>query len=307
MRDRTASTLLTVAAIACLNALGCASAARAATVTATEFYHAGFDHYFITASAAEAAILDAGTTIKGWARTGTEFKVDDAPGPGLVPVCRFFSASFAPKSSHFYTPFADECAKVKANPDWTFEAEAFYVRLPDNAGACTPGTTPVYRYYNNGQGGAPNHKYTPYASEREAFVAMGWIPEGVGPEAVLYCVPYFGSLAQQRTQQMAGAWEFRYAIDSQSFVARATFGPAEATGDPEFPYAAPADDALGLGFAGWDPYAAKIGALLVDAVRFHVLFFDFSGGNDVQGCAFDVRNLQNPLPGRCFPMTGRRL
>ena len=39
------------------------------TSSVVEFYHAAFDHYFITWMPAEIAILDAGTQIAGWART----------------------------------------------------------------------------------------------------------------------------------------------------------------------------------------------------------------------------------------------
>jgi len=46
--------------------------------TAIEFYHAAFDHYFITSLPAEIAALDAGT-FTGWSRTGRGFSVFSAP------------------------------------------------------------------------------------------------------------------------------------------------------------------------------------------------------------------------------------
>ncbi len=40
------------------------------------------------------------------------------------------SASFAPRNSHFYTPYVDECAKVKASNAWIYEGVAFALTLP---------------------------------------------------------------------------------------------------------------------------------------------------------------------------------
>ena len=54
----------------------------------------------------------------------------------VVPTCRFFSTSFAPKSSHFYTPYEAECLSIRGNANWQYEAIAFYLQLPDaNASA----------------------------------------------------------------------------------------------------------------------------------------------------------------------------
>jgi hypothetical protein len=161
------------------------------TVTAVEYHHAAFDHYFVTAIADEIAKLDNGTFV-GWARTGLSFNVYPSAGapPGSVPVCRFFSTSFAPKSSHFYTPSASECALVKTNPDWLFEAEVFNVAPASTVdGSCPLNTLPVYRLYNNGQGAAPNHRYTTDTSVRAQMIAQGWIPEGYGAIGVIMCSP----------------------------------------------------------------------------------------------------------------------
>ena len=155
---------------------------------AIEYRHAEWDHYFVTANPDEVAKLDAGVFV-GWARTGESFRVRPLDTPGAANVCRFFSVSFAPKSSHFYTPDAAECAKVKANPDWRFEAEVFAFALPDAAGACGAGTLPLYRLYNDGQGAAPNHRYTTSLATRAEMVARGWISEGTGDLGVIGCVP----------------------------------------------------------------------------------------------------------------------
>ncbi|HZQ61316.1 MAG TPA: hypothetical protein VFC24_08215, partial [Casimicrobiaceae bacterium] len=147
-----------------------------------------FDHYFITGIAAEIDNLDSGRT-PGWVRTGKQFNAYATPGTNTAPVCRFFSTAFAPKSSHFYTPFASECTTVKSNPNWTFEGEVFNVALPDATGTCPSGTIPVYRLYNNGQGGAPNHRYTTDLTVRSQMIAQGWTPEGLGPSSVIMCSP----------------------------------------------------------------------------------------------------------------------
>jgi hypothetical protein len=157
-----------------------------------EYYHAAFDHYFVTSSADEIAKLDEGT-IAGWARTGKQFNAYprmDAD-PSLVGVCRFFSTAFGPKSSHFYAPVGRECDAVTRNADWTFEGETFIVEVPDDTGTanCPIGTQPVYRLYNNGQGGAPNHRYTMEKSVRDEMLAKGYVPEGKGPLGIVMCSP----------------------------------------------------------------------------------------------------------------------
>ncbi|MEO5764073.1 MAG: hypothetical protein ABIR52_02090, partial [Casimicrobiaceae bacterium] len=130
-------------------------------------------------------------TLAGWTPTGPSFKVYPSAGApaGTASVCRFFSTAFAPKSSHFYTPSAPECTLVKANTDWSFEGEVFDVPPASLGGICPPATLPVYRLYNNGQGAAPNHRYTTDAAVRTQMIAQGWVPEGNGPLGVVMCSP----------------------------------------------------------------------------------------------------------------------
>lgn len=182
-----------IAANACTRTLDACFAVRLDPVreadrVAIEYHHAAFDHYFLTADVGEIAKLDSGA-FEGWARTGQGFVVAPEPRSGTSSVCRFFSTSFGAKSSHFYTASPDECAYVKARlaHDWTFEGEVFSVAAPDMAGACPEGTVPVYRIYNNGQGGAPNHRYTTSPSVRTQMIAAGWIPEGSGALGVSMC------------------------------------------------------------------------------------------------------------------------
>ena len=70
-----------------------------------------------------------------------------------------------------------------------FEGEVFFVAVPALDGTCPAGTNPVYRVYNNGQGAAPNHRYTTDLAVRNAMLAQAWIPEGYGPIGVIMCAP----------------------------------------------------------------------------------------------------------------------
>ena len=162
------------------------------TTPAVEYYNAGFGHYFVTAQADEIAGLDAGAFGGAFVRTGRTFQVHTSAGTALVPVCRFFTTpgTFGARSSHFYTADAAECAGLKANPAWIYEKIAFYVPMPDVAGTCPANSLPVYRMYNNGQTGAPNHRFTTDYATRLAFSpALNWSHEGDGPVGVGFCAP----------------------------------------------------------------------------------------------------------------------
>jgi acid phosphatase type 7 len=165
-----------------------ACAGSCAAAVAVEYFHAGYGHYFATATAPEIAALDSGA-LSGWARTGESFGTFDVNTPGTANVCRFWTAqAYAPTSSHFYTPLATECATVKGNPNWVYEGLVFAFAPSDADGACTAGTIPLYRLYNDGRGGAPNHRYTTKPAIRAQMTAQGWIPEGAGT-GVIGCVP----------------------------------------------------------------------------------------------------------------------
>jgi len=170
-----------------------AGSSGAAAPTAVEYYHGAYGHYFVTASPQEIAALDTGA-FAGWSRTGESFGVLAVDTPGAANVCRFWSGpSYAPRSSHFYTPLAGECATTRANPEWTFEGEVFATMLSDAAGNCAAGTAQLYRLYNNPPPtGAPNHRYTTRLTIRAQMLAQGWIAEGAGL-GVVACVPSPGA------------------------------------------------------------------------------------------------------------------
>ena len=157
-------------------------------VAAIEFRYPAFDHYFFTANAAEIAALDSGM-FPGWVRTGEGFNVYSGASLGTATVCRFFSASFAPKSSHFYSQDAGECSIVNQSGAWQFEGDVMGIPVADALGNCAAGTQPVYRLYNNGQGGAPAHRFTTSLAIRSQMLAQGWISEGYGNDGVIMCSP----------------------------------------------------------------------------------------------------------------------
>jgi len=151
-----------------------------------EYFNAGFGHYFMTAQADEIAGLDAGAYNFAFVRTGLGFNAWTAPATATVPVCRFFTTpgTFGTRSSHFYTANYYECLDLKGNPNWVYEKIAFHTQVPA-AGVCAPNTVPIYRMYNHGQTGAPNHRFTTDAALYADFIAnRGWDAEGIA-----FCAP----------------------------------------------------------------------------------------------------------------------
>jgi hypothetical protein len=146
---------------------------------AVEFYHQAFGHFFITSNPGENAALRSGTA---WAPTGESFNVYTSSGAGLAGVCRFFGefpVAGGAKSSHFYTANAAECESLKKSATWKFEGVVFYMPMPDASGACPDGTNPVYRLYNDGKGGAPNHRFTANGKTQGETSRDGYSLEGV--------------------------------------------------------------------------------------------------------------------------------
>ena len=169
-----------------LSGTGTSVAPTANKVAVVEYFNAGFGHYFMTAQADEIAGLDGGAYNFAFIRTGSQFNAWDAQAAGTVPVCRFFTTpgTFGTKSSHFYTANPVECDGLKLNPAWVYEKIAFYIAVPAN-GVCPAGTVPIYRMYNSGQTGAPNHRFTTdFLTYQDFTTTKGWAPEGIG-----FCSP----------------------------------------------------------------------------------------------------------------------
>ncbi len=157
-----------------------------APVIAIEFYHAGFDHYFITYVADEIAKLDNGTFV-GWARTGQSFKVYSAAQAGTSAVCRIYIPPGL-GNGHFFGRDAKECdGTMAANPTFILESSTFFYLYLPNLGDCAAGTVPVYRVFTNRADA--NHRYTADRATRDQMVAKGWIAEGDGADTVTMCTP----------------------------------------------------------------------------------------------------------------------
>jgi serine protease len=151
-----------------------------------EFYDSAVNHYFLTASAAEAAYIDAGGAGPGWARTGFGFlawSLGNA-APGTLPVCRFTGTPNFGPNSHFFTAYANECALVQENPYWLYEGVVFRTLVP-STGVCTEGTSPVVRFYWPGADVTlARHRYVVDPTEIAHMRASGWIEEGP-----VFCAP----------------------------------------------------------------------------------------------------------------------
>ncbi|MEP7328725.1 MAG: sialidase family protein [Betaproteobacteria bacterium] len=166
--------------------------------TAIEYYHAGFDHYFLTRLPAEIDALDGGR-LQGWTRTGRAFRIYvSAAAAGSVavnPVCRFY---IPPQhgDSHFFSASPIECndvlSKISVDPNYsgyTLESpDVFYAPLPNTiSGSCPANHFPVYRLWN--QRADSNHRYTTDPGIKTAMLARGYVAEGYGNDAVSLCSP----------------------------------------------------------------------------------------------------------------------
>lgn len=158
-----------------------------AVATVVEFYNASLDHYFVTHITNEIALLQAGTTIRGWTSTGQSFKVYTSASAGTSPVCRFYIPPDK-GDSHFYGRGTTECQGTAANnPTFIQEAtDFFHVKLPV-LGECPAGTVPVYRVFSNRADA--NHRYMVDRAVRTTMTNSGWLAEGDGPDLVVMCSP----------------------------------------------------------------------------------------------------------------------
>jgi uncharacterized protein (DUF1800 family) len=196
------STALGLAALA----IAAPASALEPTAQVVEFYNASLGHYFVTAFPEEAAALDAGTPVAGWTRTGIAWNAWKNAGESLtaLAVCRFFGTPGVGPNSHFYTADAAECAKVKQNPDWTYEAIAFYIDVPQGA-TCASGTEPIYRsFYPGATVSQSNHRFLPDLTMHQNMASTSIL------EGVAMCSPL--SAAQKQA-------------DIVRLLEQATFGP----------------------------------------------------------------------------------
>jgi hypothetical protein len=167
--------------------VGGAGSGAGATVIVVEYYNASLDHYVMTWVADEIAMLDAGTAIKGWTRTGQAFKAFTAAQAGAAGICRIYIVALH-GDSHFFGRDARECNEtMAAHPDFVMESSQFMAMYLPAAGACPAGTVPVYRVFSNRADA--NHRYVTEITLRDAMVSRGWVAEGDGPNRVVLCAP----------------------------------------------------------------------------------------------------------------------
>jgi hypothetical protein len=151
-----------------------------------EYFYPPANHYFLTATAAEAAFIDSGGAGAGWVRTGFSFRAW-SPGNiagGTLPVCRFTGTPNIGPNSHFFTADAGECAIVQTNPYWFYEGLAFRTLVPA-AGLCATGTMPVIRFFWPGSYVTlTRHRYVVDTGEAQRMRGAGWFEEGP-----VFCAP----------------------------------------------------------------------------------------------------------------------
>ncbi|WP_159051691.1 alpha/beta hydrolase family protein [Thauera aromatica] len=161
-----------------------------------EFYHAGLNHYFLSAEDVEVALLLAHPEY-GWFPTGRAFSAASAYSsePGFSPVCRFYGDPSIGPNSHFFTGSALECAGLVALraaappgfPAWNLEGIGFSIRMPDALGQCPDAAPfPVLRAYNGYAGEVvggvrrdANHRYATDPADFNDGGSDGWLVEGV--------------------------------------------------------------------------------------------------------------------------------
>jgi hypothetical protein len=168
-------------------------------VRVKEYYHAEWNHYFMTADVYEQSLLGK-PPFEAWQPTGRSFiayapcaGTPCVPSPNALPVCRYFNDAFAPKSTHFYGLPGDCNTVATSFPDWQLEKTYAFgaAQVYNSAGICAgnlEARIPIYRYYNNGEGGAPNHRYV-QAADAAAMVDQGWVSDpGALHQGAVFCV-----------------------------------------------------------------------------------------------------------------------
>jgi Repeat of unknown function (DUF5648) len=186
---------LLILTVAALSGLPAAAQSAEPETEAVEYYHGSLNHYFITATAAEAKLVDDGAAGEGWVRTGRSFQawLDPSSAPAnATGVCRFYSYG---ANSHFYTADAGECEFLKgleaqersaaqstgaAILGWQYEGIAFHIESPEGD-SCPAGTAAVSRVYNNGfaSGEGSNHRFVDDSELRALMLDRSWVGEGV--------------------------------------------------------------------------------------------------------------------------------
>jgi hypothetical protein len=166
--------------------------APAGAVQVIEYYRSDLDHYYITADASEAALIDANPQASD-KRTGLYFYAwtDPALAPaGARPMCKFYGSRSQRVDSYFFTSVASECQYVALHGSgtWTLQnPAAFWVLPAEPDGRCAIGMLPVYRFDNNRRDF--NQRHTIDLSVKRAMINRAWVPDGAGKNGVAFCSP----------------------------------------------------------------------------------------------------------------------
>jgi hypothetical protein len=147
------------------------------TLGAIEYYYADFNSYFVTAQPDEIVKLDNGV-FAGWARTGLRFKVNTYRHAGQSHRLPFLQCGIRAEECTLLYAISYRMRRTEDQSAWIFEGEVFAVPGSGADGSCEAGTVPVYRLYNNGEGGAPNHRYTMDGAVRDVMIAAWVDPRG---------------------------------------------------------------------------------------------------------------------------------
>ena len=106
----------------------------------------------------------------------TDFPHHDPNGPDVDPV----TGTRRGPNSHFYTLEPSECASVKSDAGWKYEAAAKFWMVKPTGASCPSWTQPVYRAYNNRFAtNDSNHRYAVSPAIYAEMTAKGWSGEGV--------------------------------------------------------------------------------------------------------------------------------
>ena len=158
------------------------------SMSVVEFYHAAFDHYFITWMPDEIAILDTGHADQRLDAHRPLFQDLHFPAVrNLAGVSLLHSAvRWAIRTSSVAAPRSAkrQGRRIRAS---RWRTRASCTCSCPSAGVCPANTIQVYRVFSNRPDA--NHRYMIDKAVRDQMVAKGWLAEGDGPDLVVMCAP----------------------------------------------------------------------------------------------------------------------
>ena len=162
------------------------AAARAHGAGGRVLQRLALDHYFITAFAEEAAMLDAGTVVKGWARTGVDVqrlarRRRRSCGRAGVPLLRHARRRVPTRTSTPPTPPSARWSRpTRTGPTRPSRSTS---QVPQG-GACQAGTEAVYRSFHPGADvSESNHRFLPDLTMHQKMAGVSTL------EGVVMCAP----------------------------------------------------------------------------------------------------------------------